>query len=471
MRTGAMPRLGNDALAWLVTAFAVFCALVLGVALAVNVVYGLTLLFVALYVPLVFADLPAAIAVWIALSPFSLLGHVQLGLTAAALLLALGALCTSTALPRARNVVRRPRWLLLFAALLVWLILSLAWSENPSRGFHELKDWGRIAVVVCVIALTVRTRRDVRLILLGLIVGPMLSVAFGLVHPTSAAALAANANATTTSVGGRLTGAIGDPNFLALTIVPAIVLAVAVRTRMTAAWRWVLLGAIVLLVVGLGATESRGGVLSALVALVVAVAITPRRRGGVALAAVSVIALCGAYLALNHAALHRVTSGEDAGNGRVELWTVAWRMTAQHPILGVGLNNFTVNSARYVDRPGSMRFVNLIAEKPHVVHNTYLSSLAETGIVGLALLLIVMVAGLSSAWKAAQRFERRGDEQLADIARAVFVATVAVLTAAIFLSVGPQPELWLLLALAVALLAMARQAPRPPNLRPPAGWR
>ena len=69
-------------------------------------------------------------------------------------------------------------------------------------------------------------------------------------------------------------------------------------------------------------------------------------------------------------------------------------MGTDHPIVGVGLNNYLVRSPEYARDVGTLRFAELIAERPHVVHNTYLQLFAETGLIGLGLFLIVVIGCL-----------------------------------------------------------------------------
>jgi O-antigen ligase len=175
------------------------------------------------------------------------------------------------------------------------------------------------------------------------------------------------------------------------------------------------------------------------------------------------IALVGAlYFAAYPKALERLTAA-DGGSGRADIWQVAWRISAQHPAVGVGLHNFTVYSPRYVRQPGALNNVDLIAERPHAVHNTYLGLLAETGVVGLGLFVAVIGASLGAAQKAAAMFDRRGDQALCTLSRGVLVAAVGVLVAAFFASLGSEPMLWLLLALGPALLGVAARLPQAKN--------
>ena len=101
------------------------------------------------------------------------------------------------------------------------------------------------------------------------------------------------------------------------------------------------------------------------------------------------ISVGAVWFAASPSAWQRVTSFNDGGNGRTELWHVAWEITKDHPVNGVGLNNYTIQAPLYVRKPGALRSVALIADKPHVVHNTYLQMLAEAGVIGLVLMLVL----------------------------------------------------------------------------------
>lgn len=70
-----------------------------------------------------------------------------------------------------------------------------------------------------------------------------------------------------------------------------------------------------------------------------------------------------------------------SGNGRADLWRIAWDEAAQHPLLGAG--------------PGTYERYFLAHEPPDVsrvrdAHSLYVETLAELGPVGLGLLLVVL---------------------------------------------------------------------------------
>jgi O-antigen ligase len=438
------------------TAGGALAAIAAGAGVAVDPRLGLTIALAALAIPVALVDLPLAAAVWAGLGLVSSLPAFGLATTAAGALTA-GAWLARAPAERARiaHALRLHRRLVGLAALLVgWRAVSLLWAPDPGQAGAELARWCIAGGTLVVLLTSVQTLRDVRLLIAAIVAGTLLSVVIGL----AAGGLGASAAPveTATSTEGRLQGATGDPNVLAGYIVPALVLVAALAAFVPAVARMALAGSAVVLVVGLGATQSRGGIVAAGAALAAAFVLLRGRRARVALTALAVACVAAAYLSAVPDTLHRIASAaEDRGNGREDLWLVAQRMSADHPLIGVGLDGFTALSHQYVREPGTLRFVDLVAERPHEVHNTYLQLLAETGVVGLGLFASVVVAALASARSAARRFEAAGASTPARLARAVIVANVGLLTAAAFLSVGSRPTVWVLLALGPLLLGVA----------------
>jgi len=138
-------------------------------------------------------------------------------------------------------------------------------------------------------------------------------------------------------------------------------------------------------------------------------------------------------------------------------------MASDHPIAGVGVRGFQHESKDYVRQPGNLTSVEKIAEQPVVTHNIYLQQLAETGVVGLALLLALCAACAVASQLAAGRFEAAGDRAMAALARASTVAMIGLLTASAFISNSTDKRLWIVLALGPALLVAAGPALRTPG--------
>jgi O-antigen ligase len=284
----------------------------------------------------------------------------------------------------------------------------------------------------------------------------LLSVGYGLVTPP-------DPNSPTI---GRLSGAGLNPNQLGGLLVVAIVLS----TALAAVRGWPLLTRALALAAaagcaaGLYLTESRGALFFGLgAALLVAPFAAGRGRRGAAtaLVAVALVGTVGWFgLVASPGALHRITHPQTAGgSGREELWTVGVRMVQAHPINGVGAGNFPVASIHYLFRPGATQRDVYIIDRPLVPHNIYLNVLAELGIVGLSLFVFILAVVVRCALQAARAFSRRGDPAMEILARGLFIALVALLSADFFSSQLYNKELWLLLALAPALRALAERRP------------
>jgi O-antigen ligase len=88
------------------------------------------------------------------------------------------------------------------------------------------------------------------------------------------------------------------------------------------------------------------------------------------------------------AIFNRLAAGE---NGRGPLVDLAWHMIRDHPMLGVGINNFAALIRDYASPSGHGPWL-------YVVHNKYLGVWAETGIVGLIAFLWFLGETIGRGW-------------------------------------------------------------------------
>jgi O-antigen ligase len=430
-----------------------------GAVFAAGLKPGIALLLALVFAAVTLLALPAAIAGYAVVTFISDLRAVSVAPTAAGILLVIAWL----GMQRVRraevvDVLHEHRRLIAAILLLVgWLILSLGWSAKPGLGARALRDWLPAVLLFVIVATTINRPRDIRVIVAAFVLGAALSVAIGLanrgLHPASAAV------ETATETEGRLQGGASDPNYLAAGLIPALVLAAGLlATTRSSAARWALAAVGLVVIVGYGASESRGGLVAAGVALVAALALFRGRRSYVALVVVSVVTVAAAWFAANPAAWQRVSTFNGGGNGRTDIWRVAWSTTKDHAIVGVGLDNFRVYEPRYVRHAGFVTAVKSLVDKPSVVHNTYLQMLVETGVIGLGLFLVAVLGCLGTLWRAAKRFDELDDNAMSMISRCVLVAALAALAASFFISNATDQRIWLLFGLGPAMLAAARRS-------------
>lgn len=426
----------------------------LGALTAFEPMLGLGLLVVLGYVSLALVGFPAMFAAW-TLSffiPFFQVGNVLLkvGLVAVAASLAFAWLQDAAAF-RARARAGAP-FLLAAAVFLAWLAATLLWAPDPGSALSQLWKYGISLGIFAALIVAVTSKGQVRLIVAAFVAGAALTAICGLLGISGG---------PVNSLPGqsRVQGGAGDPNVLAAAVLAAAVLAGGLMpgVRRTTP-RLLLLAAIVVFGLTLAGTESRGGAIAAIVVLVAALLTMRGRRAAVLGLPIGALVAAAAWLALSPGSVERLTNFNDHGNGRYELWRIAWEMFAAHPLQGVGLGNFIPQAPNYVLHPGALQFIHLIIEKPVVVHNIYLQFLAETGLVGLLLFLTLVALSLVASLRAASIFEEQEDWDFADLCRCIFLAGVALLAAGFFISSGVDYKLWALLGLGPVALILARRS-------------
>ena len=224
---------------------------------------------------------------------------------------------------------------------------------------------------------------------------------------------------------GRLSGGATDPNALGLLCGLAIPVALAFLVARPRP-RWVI-GALVPLPFGLALSGSRSGFAIAVVASAVVIARASLARrwrlvlGAVALALAMAVVLVpqgsreGVGGRLAH--LFRSTlSLDDRVSSRPILWRAALRQFAESPVEGGGLGSF---AWRLPDLAGEDRTRLGIRDNPG---SAYLQALAETGLIGLALTLILVLVLAGHALSALRDSGRLGPAA----ALLVFVLVLAV---------------------------------------------
>ena len=422
-------------------------ALVVGVTLAVNIAYGIALVLAALYAVLLVFSPTWALIGFVPLIFLESVSALNMAGKAAGFLVA-GVWFSGVVARRIDlgDFVRRHRRLCeSLVALLVWLCLGAIWAVSPAAVAGYLWHWFAVALLYAVVATWIEDERTLLRFCGAFVAGAVLGVLTGV------------ATGRVEAGDPRLEGGAGDPNFLAAGLVPAIVLAAGIMVAVKSPL--VRLGSLVSILVcayGVAASQSRGGALAFGAVAIVSLFVFRRRRIYVALACLAVVAVGAAYFASTPTAWQRISHVQNGGSGREDLWTVAWRVAKANPVLGVGLNNYEVVAKDYTRVPGTLKNVNKIAEKPHVVHNTYLEALTETGIIGLALLLFVALNSLYCAFRAGKWFEGMGNLPMEALSRAVVVGTVGIMVAGFFVSAGVDKRLWVLFALGPATLTIAR---------------
>jgi len=330
-------------------------------------------------------------------------------------------------------------------AMLGWCALSFAWAESPGTALGGAGRYALDMSLFPIMFAAVRERKHVIWVVVAFIIGAEFSCVYGFLDPASHAA-------------GRQTGSFGDPNAEGTVLAAAIPLLIAIAAviRRSARLKLVASIGVAIMFLGLVDTLSREGIVALGTAMVAAVIFGGRwRRRAVPLLVIGVVATCGYFFVLAPlTSFERVTATNTSG--RSSIWAIAWRIVEDHPVLGVGNDNFILVEGAYLNQPGAIQATYIIVT-PKVAHDAFLEALVDLGIPGLLTLLAVLGYCLSAGVRAARIFERSGDDQMELISRAVIWALLAVLTSNLFVSGEYAKYLWIPLALCPALLALARR--------------
>lgn len=459
--TRVQARLGDPAT--LIASGALVAALLIGLLLAYDPVYGVAALFAALYVPLALINMPLAIAMWLPLLFLE-------GLPGGAMLPDAGAIVVVGAWLGV--AVRRGSWqrlqlkrmrvqILAVVALLAWLMLSMLWARDPGRSGTLWVSWVIVAALFLVVATALSRPAHLRLVMWAFVVGAVTSITigFGLQQ----------VGVDAVEVEGRFQAGAGDPNYLGAQVVGAFALLFGLLgTARQPLERLALIGCLIPLTYGLVASQSRGALVAVVVLVVLAPIVFSRHRMrvlGITLVAIAALAM---IVAVTPSATERIFSSDDRGSGRADLWTVGFRVIEDHSPLGVGLDNFGLYAPEYTRLPGQLQNVNQVL-KGQEAHNLYLGLLAETGLPGLILFLLVVGISIGSGLRAARIFEALGKERMGILSRAATLGLIGMLSASFFLPNGTDKRLWVLLAIATAMLGVAehlrRREPEPVTVR------
>jgi O-antigen ligase len=298
---------------------------------------------------------------------------------------------------RARVEIGRLQWALLagLGSVLLWTALSTAWSDSVPRTVDEVER--TLIYLAAIGGVTFVVSADTVAYLLGGIVAAAVGVStYALLNqPSGHDAL------------NPLSGPLGYWNALGILDAIGLLLALGfvLSPRLPRAVRIGALVALPLLTATLYLTYSRGSMAALAVGLLAFALGHPwlsgrRRRLAASVLTAAALAVLVVALALTggtgrlvgktYAAFRSPPAPRGqpsqrlltlSGNFRPKYWSVAWKQYRAHPWLGSGAGTFDLYWDRYRETQYGSRDA----------HNLYLETLAETGPVGLLLLVITLL--------------------------------------------------------------------------------
>jgi len=268
--------------------------------------------------------------------------------------------------------------------LLVAALLGAAAAPNPGVAWHDLRRV-LLSATVLYAAIRLNGRRSLWPAVIGAMAGAAVASGVGIWQYLQ------GENLITAGEVARVRAWYGSPNNLALYLgrVVPVALALAIFCRRAPARVAAAAVFAVCLVCGV-LTRSRGLILLGLPAstawLLWQTGWLRRSRG---LVIGLVVALGLALLALAGGRIGQLLSGQDAAAGmRLHVWTSALNMIRQHPLLGVGPDNFLYLYRTHYILPQAWAEPNL--SHPH---NLVLDFWLTAGALGVAALAVLVFAG------------------------------------------------------------------------------
>ncbi|MDO0822223.1 O-antigen ligase family protein [Desulfosporosinus nitroreducens] len=337
-------------------------------------------------------------------------------------------------------------------ALLGVYLLSTAFSIAPAHSFAETVRLLSLIITLYLVIAYVEDEKDLQrlgytLIAAGAVLGLIAIVQYlteWFFIPTSAVVINRRSNAT-----------FADANIFARFLVITFLFSVAELERRTS-WssRVIPLVAILLQGAGLGITGSRGGILALGVSAIIFVILIPRRKLTLYAMVLMILAIIAAAF-LNPAIMARIESLRSgllsaSGGIREYLWRSGMAMVRDHPVVGIGVGAFGVAFTTIYPyfNPYSTFYVSLS-------HTAILTVLAETGIIGFAVLYFLFGKTLQRGWDISRTIRH---ERLRFLNASIVAGVIAI-----FISAQgegrlyEEPLLWILWAMLVSVSQLANQ--------------
>lgn len=339
-------------------------------------------------------------------------------------------------------------------------IISTLGAPQPRFGLYALVNLAYFTLLFLYLAQTVSTPEHLRFLLKWLMIGIMVTSVVGLAeyHLQRNGALAIlgmlgdeNKQTLASSDLVRIGGLLGSSNGLAWVLAEILPLMLALFfCRASGYNRVFLFGGVTVCVLALISTYSRGGWVAFGVAFILLILLMGSRRFGIAERGWRAkVVLLGVFLAVAATPLYgnvytRLTE-DDRGSAyaRVLMMKVALRMIEDHPLFGVGLNNYERVMDEYDGPPERIH-----QAFPWPVHNIYLHTTAEVGLLGGGFFVLFALLALWQGLRAA----RADDLFLRAVALGLSMGLVAYLLVGMkeLGSLGNGRFFWLAVGLLVA---------------------
>jgi O-antigen ligase len=295
----------------------------------------------------------------------------------------------------------RSRWLTV--SILLFVAVALASSMQalqPSSSVSKVVILLTAAAVFLSVTQACRERRQLLVVVAGAVVALLLAGTQGVMQHYSGQ-FGQFGFVAGGSIVKRVQGSFGHPNqyggFIAV-LIPLAVAVVATR-RLSPTLRWLSAAALGTAVLALIFSYARGAIAAVVLGSLIWLAFMRPRLAALVTVAVAVAAIAFAPAALKERFNPQGASGDVPL--RADIWTSAVDIYSAHPILGVGVDNF---SNAYAELPSTLSTASQrrllhqeqLLTPPHA-QNQYLNVLAEEGLVGMVAFALLAIGAVAVA--------------------------------------------------------------------------
>jgi len=346
-------------------------------------------------------------------------------------------------------ITHHPLAIAFLGAFAILAIQSVAAARDSGASITRLGVLFKIILGIAIIAQFARDRRELQRFYLILAAAILVSglLPFAVRPPSQGGTISVIWSQGVV----RYEGFVFEPNTLALYqlfLVPLLIFSVGISRRMIS--RLIFILAILASIMVLILSFSRGGFIGLAFLLITLIIVErdnkPLFLFGLALVVASVFLVPGVYWDRVRSLLDTGAKGapDFAIMTRIETMKTALKLGLEHPLFGVGIDNFLYHASRFTPYP-------------LVVHSAYLQIFAELGVIAPAVLAGMIAYNLVILLRL---MGRRDDPAAVQLGRALLMQQVAVLVTAFFIPVAYEMTFWFTLAFpALAEYAYRREGP------------
>lgn len=335
----------------------------------------------------------------------------------------------------------------LLTCFLILVIIGIIFSGNRPIAIEYFKNiYWKIILMTFAIAILIRSPQQLAFTLKAITIAGVLVGLIAIQNKLGGIGLV---EGTRVTIGRELGSMLGDPNDLALVLMFPTSFAVGLLVTHQLPWHQRLIGfiAIPILFWAVMATQSRGGLLG----MIAVFGIYGLQRIKSKILLLSIAIAAGSILFFIAGISERSSGGaaeagiDASAMGRLYAWEAAFKMAVSNPLTGVGLDNFYANYFYYSPHWDGLN---------HAVHSTWFGVLAETGFLGLAIfisLVIVLIRKANRTLQAVKLVQNKIDPAIYTSAQAVFAGLIGTIVSGTFLTQGFNWPIYILAALVVAV--------------------